>query len=791
MNRFFRKLPLPAKLMLIGFVPLLFLVFLTFQLYIQKNQKLAILERYIQKFEESATITRLIDNLQAERRFSYEYVLNRSWGPEMLVQRKQTDSLIKELSANRDSTMKGFENYSFLGNLDETRNNIDSGVIASNGVMHYFSATIFRLNTLNAVSSGNNAYLNHVYNDMISQKLISEMITYLGLINANIFNILYNRTYIVETLMGTMPSFEVYQSYEKEFLQKASPQIKTRYNQIRYRSALDENVQYLEKVFSTYNVDSTYDYTRWGALTTKGVNELRVLQSDLLQSVMERMHNSYRKEVTNKWLTVVFLTLALVLVLIMVSYTIHSINSLLNQLKGTALKIARGEPASSLSRLPNDVIGSLSRSIGEINKSNEQLASAANSIGNGNFEVDLQPRSENDLLGNALLRMKENLEHSIRETEESREQFRKLADFVPQIIWTANPDGEVDYFNKQWYEFSGAESTIGTAAFMPFVYKDDQEFCLGEWNKAVRTGRPYEIEYRLIGKNEQYRWFLGRAVPVRNSEGVIIKWFGTCTDIHDRKERSELLESLVQQRTKELERSNDDLKQFAHVASHDLKEPMRKIRMFSSRLYDDYALQLPPDAQDYLLKIQDAAARMSAMIDGVLNYSVTTNVEDQFEAIDLNQVMAEIRQDLELIIQQKNARISYDKLPLVKGIRVLIYQLFYNLVGNALKFSKEHEPNHISIHVEEIKGFQANDVTELHPNRSYYIITVRDSGIGFDPENSQKMFQLFSRLNARDKYEGTGLGLALCKKIVLRHNGNISAEGRENEGASFKVYLPV
>ncbi|MGZ5286011.1 MAG: ATP-binding protein [Flavisolibacter sp.] len=791
MNRFFRKLPLPAKLMLIGFVPLLFLIFLTLQLYIQKSQKLAILERYIHKFDESATITRLIDNLQAERRFSYEYVLNRNWGPEMLVQRKKTDSLISVLSSNRDTTMKGFENYSFLVNLEQTRNNIDSGVTAANHVMHYFSATIFRLNTLNGVTSGNNAYLSHVYNDMMSQKLISEMITYLGLIDANIFNILYNRAYVVETLMGTLPSYEVYQSYEKEFLQKSSPEIKTRYNQIRYGSALDENIQYLDKVFSTFNVDSTYDYTRWGALTSKGINDLRFLQSNLLQSVQERMNNSYSREVANKWTTLAILIIALILVLIIVSYTIHIINSMLNELKGTALKIAKGEAVEPLKNVPNDVIGSLARSINEINKSNEQLASAANSIGNGNFEVDLKPRSSGDQLGNALLRMKENLQYSIKETEESREQFRKLADFVPQIIWTATTEGEVDYFNNQWYEFSGAESSPGTAAFLPFVHQDDQEPCLGEWNKAVRTGRPYEVEYRLLGKNQQYRWFLGRAVPVRNAEGIIIKWFGTCTDIHDRKERSELLESLVQQRTKELERSNDDLKQFAHVASHDLKEPMRKIRMFSSRLYDDYAPGLPVAAQDYLVRIQDAAGRMSAMIDGVLNYSVTTNVEEQFEDIDLNQVMSEIVQDLELSIQQKQARISFDSLPVIRGIRILIYQLFYNLIGNALKFSREDEQNHITILVKLIKGHQANGITDLHPNREYFSITVKDRGIGFDPENEKKMFQLFSRLNARHRYEGTGLGLALCKKIVLRHNGNINAEGRENEGASFTVYLPV
>ena len=185
MNRFFRILPLPAKLMLIGFLPLLFIIFLTLSLYIEKNQNLVILEKYIDKFKESANITRLIDNLQIERQYSYEYVLNRSWRDEMLGQRIKTDSIIRELKSGSDSTLKNFENYSFLVDLSSTRNRIDSALIPANGVMHYYSATIFRLNTLNGVSSGNNAYLRNVYNDMMAQKLISEMITYLGLINAS------------------------------------------------------------------------------------------------------------------------------------------------------------------------------------------------------------------------------------------------------------------------------------------------------------------------------------------------------------------------------------------------------------------------------------------------------------------------------------------------------------------------------------------------------------------------------------------------------------------------------
>jgi light-regulated signal transduction histidine kinase (bacteriophytochrome) len=307
----------------------------------------------------------------------------------------------------------------------------------------------------------------------------------------------------------------------------------------------------------------------------------------------------------------------------------------------------------------------------------------------------------------------------------------------------------------------------------------------------VNTGNPYEIEYRFKDRvNGDYRWFLGRALPVRNAEGQIVKWFGTCTDIHEGKTISEKLEILVRERTEELERSNDDLQQFAHVASHDLKEPLRKIRVFANLMQEEFAATLPDKAITYLNKMQSAAVRMSSMVDGVLNYSITNTSEQQFESVNLNDIMEEIKQDLEVIIQQKEADFFYDKLPHIKGIRVLIYQLFYNLINNALKFSKENEKNHITITSKENNKSKLPANFSLQSATHYISIEVNDTGIGFDEAYTEKMFQIFSRLNAKDKYEGTGLGLALCRKIVSRHHGAISAKGRLHEGASFTIVLP-
>ena len=388
--------------------------------------------------------------------------------------------------------------------------------------------------------------------------------------------------------------------------------------------------------------------------------------------------------------------------------------------------------------------------------------------------------------------MKDNLQSFTRQMEESKEQFRKLADFMPQMVWTAEPDGNLDYYNKQWYEYTGFKEGYGDQSWTPILHPDDVQHCVDAWYHSVKTGNPYQIEYRFKDRiNKGYRWFLGRALPVRNAEGEIIKWFGTCTDIHERRTISEKLEDLVRERTEELERSNDDLQQFAHVASHDLKEPLRKIRTFASRMQDEFAKDIPEKAFVYLEKMQSAAVRMSSMIDGVLNYSIANTSEQQFESINLNTIIEEIKLDLEVIMEQKGVTLTYQELPFIKGIRVLIYQLFYNLINNALKFSKEDIKNEITITAKELRGTDLPGNMNREPGTWYTGIIITDKGIGFDEIYSEKMFHIFSRLNPKDKYEGTGLGLALCRKIVVRHGGTIWATGKLNEGAQFTVALPI
>lgn len=251
-----------------------------------------------------------------------------------------------------------------------------------------------------------------------------------------------------------------------------------------------------------------------------------------------------------------------------------------------------------------------------------------------------------------------------------------------------------------------------------------------------------------------------------------------------KKQVAQALEQEVERRTSELHEmnirlahSNEDLIQFAHVASHDLREPARKVKVYAGRLRDDEATAFSTKARSYIGKIDSAADRMLAMIDGVLHYSTINSIRQETESVELNRVLSAIETDLELPIAQKNATLYYRDLPSIEGATVLLYQLFYNLINNSLKFSRPGVPCRIEISA-HVDGDQA-------------FIHLTDNGIGFDQVQAERIFDSFSRLNAKDKYEGTGLGLALCKKIVARHGGDIEAVGQPGTGSEFHIRLPL
>ena len=262
-------------------------------------------------------------------------------------------------------------------------------------------------------------------------------------------------------------------------------------------------------------------------------------------------------------------------------------------------------------------------------------------------------------------------------------------------------------------------------------------------------------------------------------------------------ERSaEELEKRVEERTSELkeanqqlERSNAELEQFAYITSHDLQEPLRKIRTFASRIEDELGGSGNTNVLKHLQKVMSSSERMSILIRDLLNYSRLTKEEKRFEEVNLNDVLVDVMSDFEVLIAQKKATFVVDELPTVKGISLQLNQLFFNLVGNSLKFLKPNTPPVITIKAEHFEDGAA--IQPSLKSQPYHLISFSDNGIGFNLAYRDQIFEIFQRLNSRDQFAGTGIGLALSKRVVENHNGLIIAESQEGEGATFQVYLPV
>jgi PAS domain S-box-containing protein len=363
-----------------------------------------------------------------------------------------------------------------------------------------------------------------------------------------------------------------------------------------------------------------------------------------------------------------------------------------------------------------------------------------------------------------------------KKLEESEEKFRNLTEALPQLVWVTDASGKQEFVTGRWKEYTGLDP-FDSQTWNMMIHPEDIPIIAQAWNQSMQNGTTYKSETRLKGRDGNYRWFHVHGEPILSDKKEIIRWVGAFTDIHEQKMAEELLrqseeklEFLVKKRTEELKRSNEDLQQFAHVASHDLKEPIRKIKIFSSLLQDEFNAHFNNQAKLYLSKIQSASDRMLLMMEGVLRYAGLDGFQLGIEKINLD----------EIVIQNKKARIQRDPLPQIEGHTILIYQLFYNLLSNALKFSRFGVPPQIQIKFNLI----------VADNKELAQFRVIDNGIGFDAENAERIFNSFARLNPKEDYEGTGLGLSLCKKITSRHQGFITAKGEPGLGAEFAVLLP-
>lgn len=366
--------------------------------------------------------------------------------------------------------------------------------------------------------------------------------------------------------------------------------------------------------------------------------------------------------------------------------------------------------------------------------------------------------------------------------ELSEKRYRSLTEATTQIVWTTNAEGQVVSDMPLWRDFTGMslEQTQGWG-WIDSLHPDDRERTAKIWSKSIQQGILYETEYRILRKDGQYRSMYVRGVPVFNGDGSIREWIGTCTDVTDKKAtEAELekyrmnLEELVKKRTEELARSNKDLEQFAYVASHDLQEPLRAVAGFVDLLKMRIGGTLDETNVRYMNFVVDGVKRMQTLIQGLLDYSRIGSPAKKPEPIDSTDALRRALAHIERMIDESQAEIVFDALPVVRIDELQLAQVFQNLLGNAIKFRGSEKPR-IKITAQK--------------QDSFWQFSVKDNGIGIAKEYQQKIFLIFQRLHTRDKYPGTGIGLSICKKIIERNGGKIWLDSEPGHGSTFHFTL--
>ncbi|KAA2241342.1 PAS domain S-box protein [Chitinophaga agrisoli] len=393
-------------------------------------------------------------------------------------------------------------------------------------------------------------------------------------------------------------------------------------------------------------------------------------------------------------------------------------------------------------------------------------------------------------------RKNEQLQELAQKLQESEGQYKTLTNALPIIIFSLNLQGQLIYANDWLYQFTGHTiEQLNETRWRDVVHPVDYDAFNLLFTHSIAAGAAVvKTQCRLRHKHDDdYCWHLAAISPLRDEKGTLLYWIGYLVDINAQKAIEETLQNnkelqQAQQQLKEnqtvlednisaLNRSNQELQQFAFIASHDLQEPIRKISFYSDYFLNKYVDRIDEKGKDYLKGMLSASHRMRNLIHDLLAFSQVEKKELEYRRIDLNRVISDTLQDLEMMIREKGAAIDIAPLPSIDADESMLRQLFANIISNSLKYAKKDQAPLI-----QVSNWR---------NDQYLEIAIKDNGIGFDEKYLPKMFTLFQRLHSGDKYKGTGLGLAICRKIVSLHNGAITASGKENEGATFKITLPL
>ncbi|GAB3167405.1 PAS domain S-box protein [Telluribacter humicola] len=420
------------------------------------------------------------------------------------------------------------------------------------------------------------------------------------------------------------------------------------------------------------------------------------------------------------------------------------------------------------------------------------------------FNYTYKPLHDADGKVYAILNMAVDITYQViakKQLKDVEESLREAIDLAELGTWSIYPlTGKVECSDrvKEWIGIPLDQPVTLEDISLSTHERDQQRTSEATQRELSPTGSgKLDIEYTIVNRlTGQERIVHTQARAYLNEQGEIYLLRGTTQDITVQRSIQQELERQVQLRTEQLQKSNAyllqsnlELEQYAYIASHDLQEPLRKIRIFSDMLSNMQGL--PDEAKQILVKVINSSERMSLLIKDLLEYSRLLKSEIKVLPTQLREVLDKVVVDFELTIEEKKARITIGELPTIEAVPLQINQLFYNLLNNALKFSKEDVPPAITIQSRRLTTQEVQQYQLPHAQVVYYDITFADNGIGFNTEYADRIFEVFKRLHTRTIYPGSGIGLALCRRIVQNHQGHLYAESEENEGSVFHVILPV
>lgn len=365
--------------------------------------------------------------------------------------------------------------------------------------------------------------------------------------------------------------------------------------------------------------------------------------------------------------------------------------------------------------------------------------------------------------------------------EESERRYRLIAENGADLIALHDDRGRYTYVSPSSHELLGydPETLLGTALF-DMVAEEDRQRVREALGSVIDTGEALRCTYRVTTADKEVLWLESTFQARKHSQAIIQS---ASRDVTERVHAEQALERT----NKVLELRNRELQDFAYVASHDLQEPLRKIRAFGDLLLEDYGDAVEGDGAYYLDRMRDAAERMSSLISDLLSFSRVTTEANPFDEVDLEEVFEGVVSDLSVRIEEVEGTVERDALPTIEADQTQMRQLLQNLIGNALKFRREGVRPRVRVRAELGDRILPSNPT---PQRVLKLM-VEDNGVGFDEKYADRIFTPFQRLHGRGRFEGTGMGLAICRRIIERHHGELSVQSTPGEGSTFTIILPV